>query len=148
MANHLPTVKFIIQNFHSFDLVNHVHTQCEPLCSPLHSATFPRHYLGGVCSVLVYVMLDIKCSHMCLGRQQVWRDCIEGVKLPMRGIKVLDFEGSEHYHKHTPITYAAAFGQTGILEYLVQQKADLGFYSSYPVFCQYGENKCTKVIMQ
>ena len=55
MANHFPTVEFIIQNFHSFDLVTHVYTQCKPLCSPLHSAIFPRHYLGGVYSAIAYV---------------------------------------------------------------------------------------------
>jgi len=81
------------------------------------------------------------------GSQQVSRDCIPGVKLKMTEITVSDFEGIEDSHKHTPLTYAAAFGQTGILEYLVQQKADLNFHSYYPVFCQYGEEKCAKVIM-
>jgi len=65
----------------------------------------------------------------------------------MRGINVLSYEGIEDRHKHTPLTYAAAFGQTEIVEYLVKQKADLNFYSSYTVFCRYGEDKCTKVIM-
>ena len=147
MANHLPTVKFLIQNFHSFDLVNHVYTQCKPLFSPLHSATFPRHYLGGVYSAIAHITHVIECLHLCLGQQQVWRDYISGVKLRMREITVLDYEGIQDRHKHTPLTYAAAFGQTGILEYLVHQKADLNFYSSYPVFCQYGEEKCAKVIM-
>ena len=64
----------------------------------------------------------------------------------MRDIKVLSYEGIEDRHKHTPLTYAAAFGQTGILEYLVQQKADIYFQSGYPVFCQYEEEKGSKVL--
>lgn len=146
MANHLPTVKFIIQNFHSFNLVKHVYTQCEPLCSPSHSATFPRLYLGGVYSAIAHDAWSVECLHIHLGQQQVWRDYVSGVKLRMRDITVLERAGIEDQHKHTPLTYAAAFGQTDILEYLVQQKADLNFYSSYPVFCRYGEDKCTKVI--
>ena len=64
----------------------------------------------------------------------------------MRDIKVGSYEGIEDRHKHTPLTYAAAFGQTGILEYLVQQKADIHFQSGYPAFCEYGEEKCNKAI--
>ena len=145
MANHLPTVKFLIQNFDS--LVNHVYTQCEPLHSPLYSAIFPRHYLGGVSSKLSNLLeaWNYVFFVTCPGSRQTWRDCIPGVRLKMRGINVLSYEGIEERHKHTPLTYAAAFGQTGILEYLVQQKADIYFHSSYPVFCQYGEEKCSKV---
>ena len=55
MASHLPTVEFIIQNFRSFDLVNHVYAQCETLCSPLHSATFPWLYLGGMYSAITHM---------------------------------------------------------------------------------------------
>ena len=92
-------------------------------------------------------MIAIECLHMYLGHQQIWRDYVSGVRLQMRDIKILERDGIEDQHKHTPLTYAAAFGQTDILEYLVKQKADLYFYSSYPVFCCYGEDKCTKVIM-
>ena len=52
----------------------------------------------------------------------MWRDCIQGVKLLMKDIEVVEDEASEHEHEHTPLTHAAAFGQTEILEYLVQKK--------------------------
>ena len=62
MANHLPTVKFLIENFDS--LVNHVYTKCEPLCSPLHSAVFPRHYLGGVYSMTSQIVKLNVCTRV------------------------------------------------------------------------------------
>ena len=53
-------------------------------------------------------------------------------------------------HCHTPISYAIAFGNEHIVEYLIREKkcsvdyAETAF--SYPVQCTYDDDVCTKVL--
>ena len=54
------------------------------------------------------------------------------------------------HHCHTPISYAIAFGNERIVEYLIREKKCSLDYAkttfSYPVQCTYGDDVCTKVL--
>ena len=54
-------------------------------------------------------------------------------------------------HCHTPISYAIAFGNERIVEYLIREKKCSVDYAettfSYPVQCTYGGDLFTKVLL-
>ena len=54
-------------------------------------------------------------------------------------------------HCHTPISYAIAFGNEHIVEYLIREKKCNVDYAettfAYPVQCTYGDDVCTKVLL-
>ena len=109
-------------------------------------------------------MLQLGLSHACsplgqgagtkTGGLKHLADCIAGARVQMQDIESLwqlevDAGGAQFncnsQHQHTPLTYAVAFGQEQIVEYLIRMKCNLEFTSSYPVICRYGKDVCEKV---
>ena len=75
--------------------------------------------------------------------QQCWKDHVEGIRVPMHILRIE--EGRNNCHQHTPLTYAVAFGQEGIVKHLLTRGCACTFACPYPVYCRYGNDNCDKV---